>query len=75
MNKVIGFDVVVGGVTRRIDADQYHILGEYVEFYEVVGYGPAIDTGEIGDVVTPYRRLLTMLHRPSAVIPLYEDAE
>ena len=68
MDKILYFDVEVDGLTRRIYADEFRYQGEYIAFWETV------EPSAGGLAALPTKRLLTVLHRPEAVIPCYENA-
>lgn len=78
MNKIKHFEVTTESWDSMVlKADEYIIRGEYVEFFEAVGgedsatddpYIPGLKLATL-----PSRRLLTVMHRPQEVRPVYED--
>ncbi len=85
MNKTTSFKVLNSrGQTVVVEANEIHFRGEYVEFYEPVGGVPPHDEiervtdepGVMSRVVTvmtlPSRRLLTVMHRPQEITPVWE---
>lgn len=71
MNKILYFEVTTEAWdSMQIDADEFNVRGEYVEFWHT----PDFDNPE-HLLTLPSRRLLTMIHRPQEVRPVYEDNE
>lgn len=78
MNKILYFNVkeVRYGTVRRIQADEYHVDGEYVEFYVTEDGVAEMQSTVAGNIVVlPGRRLLTVVHGPQEVTPVYEEEE
>ncbi len=75
MNKILYFEVTTEAWdSMQIDADEFNIRGEYVEFFETSGEDVEIQSTGAGSIaILPSRRLLTVIHRPQEVRPVYEE--
>ena len=76
MSKIRYFSVI-RATSKRTDifADDFEYHGEYVAFFETVGGDlNSVEVHAGNRVATlPTRRLLTVLHRPLEIVPVYED--
>lgn len=60
------------GLVIILQADYFEYQGEYVEFFETIG-GFTPNAGDTNLATLPTRRLLTVLHRPLEVTPVYDE--
>ncbi len=81
MNKILSFKVLNSrGRWLDVEADEFHIQGEYVQFFYLhtpeEGVTAQIVEGADAGVrlaTLPARRLLTVLHRPQEITPVWEE--